>query len=83
VAKGWQTSAKKPVLNRQAIEMIAERLQGRDVSWEHVKGHSGHVLNERVDLLARTQAEVILAARPPAGSAVLDPGQPSSSLSRG
>ena len=63
VAKGWQTSAKKPVLNRHAIEIIAERLQGRDVNWEHVKGHSGHVLNEKVDLLARTQSERILAAR--------------------
>jgi ribonuclease HI len=63
VAKGWQTSAKKPVLNREAIELIAERLIGRDVKWEHVKGHSGHVLNEKVDQLARAQSERILAAR--------------------
>ncbi|MCC6495440.1 MAG: ribonuclease HI [Propionibacteriaceae bacterium] len=63
VAKGWLTAARKPVLNREAIEMIAERLAGRDVAWEHVKGHSGHPLNERVDLLARTQAERVLAAR--------------------
>lgn len=61
VAKGWQTSAKKPVLNRQAIEMIADRLHGRDVKWEHVKGHSGHPLNEQVDSLARAQAEQVLA----------------------
>jgi ribonuclease HI len=58
-AKGWQTSAKKPVLNREAIELIAQRLEGRDVRWEHVKGHSGHPLNERVDTLARTAAERI------------------------
>ncbi len=58
-AKGWLTAAKKPVLNREAIEMIAERLAGRDVRWEHVKGHSGHPLNEQVDTLARTAAERI------------------------
>ncbi|HAM43480.1 MAG TPA: ribonuclease HI [Propionibacteriaceae bacterium] len=56
-AKGWKTAAKKPVLNREPIEMIAERLRGRDVRWEHVKGHSGHPLNEQVDTLARTAAE--------------------------
>lgn len=64
VARDWQTSAKKPVLNRKAIELIAERLLGRDVRWEHVKGHAGHPLNERVDSLARSQAERVLAARP-------------------
>ncbi len=58
-AKGWKTAAKKPVLNREAIEMIAERLDDRDVRWEHVKGHSGHPLNELVDTLARTAAEQI------------------------
>jgi ribonuclease HI len=63
-ARGWKTAAKQPVLNRSAIEMIAERLEGRDVTWEHVKGHSGHPLNEKVDSLARAQAEAILAARP-------------------
>jgi len=58
-ARGWLTAAKKPVLNRDAIELIAERLEGRDVRWEHVKGHSGHPLNETVDTLARTAAERI------------------------
>lgn len=58
-ARGWLTAAKKPVLNREAIELIAERLEGRDIRWEHVKGHSGHPLNEQVDTLARTAAERI------------------------
>ncbi|MCE1174244.1 MAG: ribonuclease HI [Propionibacteriales bacterium] len=58
-AKGWKTASKKPVLNQEAIEMIAERLAGRDVRWEHVKGHAGHVLNERVDTLARAAATAV------------------------
>lgn len=57
IRNGWRTAAKKPVANREAIEMIAERLAGRDVVWEHVKGHAGHTLNELVDTLARTEAE--------------------------
>lgn len=56
IARGWQTSAKQPVANRFAIELIAERLAGREVRWEHVKGHSGHPLNEQVDSLARAAA---------------------------
>ena len=38
---------------------IAERLAGRDVVFEHVKGHSGHPLNEVVDSLARAQATAL------------------------
>lgn len=56
IAKGWRTASKKPVRNQQAIEMIAAELARRDVMWEHVKGHGGHPLNEKVDALARAQA---------------------------
>lgn len=56
LASGWRTGAKKPVQNRQAIEMIASQLEGREIQWEHVKGHAGHLLNERVDSLARQEA---------------------------
>jgi ribonuclease HI len=30
---------------------------GHDVTWKWVKGHAGHVENERVDELARAEAE--------------------------
>lgn len=56
LARGWRTAGRKPVQNRQAIEMIASQLEGRDIRWEHVKGHTGHRLNERVDSLARLEA---------------------------
>lgn len=59
IARGWRTAAKKPVQNRQAIEMIASELETRDVEWEHVKGHAGHALNERVDALARGEATAV------------------------
>ena len=56
VENGWKTSGKKAVQNRQAIEMIASGLDGRDVKWQHVKGHAGHPLNEKVDTMARQAA---------------------------
>jgi ribonuclease HI len=56
---GWLNSAKKPVANKAAILAIDGLLQGRDVSWRHVKGHAGHVLNEVCDLRAGNAAAAI------------------------
>ena len=51
--KGWRTAGKKDVLNRDLWESIdAERSRLR-LRWEWVRGHNGHVLNERADALAR------------------------------
>lgn len=63
IARGWRTASKKPVHNRQAIEMIAAELATRDVRWEHVKGHAGHALNEKVDALARREATAVQASK--------------------
>jgi ribonuclease HI len=57
--KGWKTAAGKPVLNQDLWETL-DRLNGQvqsqtkvAVSWQHVKGHSGNVGNERCDTIAR------------------------------
>lgn len=50
--RGWVNSAKQPVKNVdlwKALEAAAERHQ---VDWRWVRGHSGHVDNERADALA-------------------------------
>lgn len=50
--KGWKTAAKADVLNRDLWESIdAERSRLR-IGWEWVRGHNGHVENERCDQLA-------------------------------
>ncbi|WP_217131929.1 ribonuclease H family protein [Leucobacter chinensis] len=54
--KGWKKSDGKPVLNRELLEQLDEALRGRKVTFEWVKGHAGHRLNERVDDLARDVA---------------------------
>ena len=50
---GWRTAAKKPVKNEDLWRRLDTALQGHDVEWHWVKGHSGHVENERADQLAR------------------------------
>ena len=48
----WRTSAKKPVKNQDLWQMLEELTRRHDVTWEWVKGHSGHPDNELADALA-------------------------------
>ncbi len=51
--RGWTTSAKKPVANRDLWEPLVLAVQQRgDVVFQWVKGHSGHEMNDLVDELA-------------------------------
>jgi ribonuclease HI len=52
-ARGWRTAAKKPVKNEDLWRELDGLLQGHDVRWRWVRGHSGNVGNERADELAR------------------------------
>ncbi len=51
---GWKTANKKAVLNQdlwQALITLARVFEG-GLKWEKVKGHDGHVHNERADEIA-------------------------------
>ena len=50
--RGWKTAARKPVKNVDLWQRLDAAIQRHQVSWHWVKGHSGHVENERADLLA-------------------------------
>jgi ribonuclease HI len=52
--RGWKTADKKPVKNEDLWRALDEQ-QARhlSVTWTWVRGHSGHVENERADQLAR------------------------------
>jgi ribonuclease HI len=56
--KGWKNSQGKPVANRDLWEaLFALALDGgRPVTFEWVKGHSGHPMNDLVDRLATEAA---------------------------
>ena len=55
--KGWKTADKKPVKNADLWQALDQAQSRHDVTWHWVRGHDGHVENERVDHLARTEAE--------------------------
>jgi len=53
IARGWVTSARKPVVSRDLWEPLVTLVQERgDVSFRWVKGHSGDEMNDLVDRLA-------------------------------
>ena len=49
---GWRTAAKKEVKNKELWVELDSLIQIHSISWDWVKGHSGHPENERADLLA-------------------------------
>lgn len=51
--KGWQSSKKEPVLNRDLWERLLELTKHHAITWKWVRGHNGHDENERCDQLAR------------------------------
>ncbi len=62
IAKGWRTSDRKPVLNRDLWEQLLELTKKHEVAWEWVRGHAGDELNERCDLLANRAIEELLCS---------------------
>jgi ribonuclease HI len=57
VRKGWRTSSGDPVKNMDLWRRLLEAAGRHRVEWRWVRGHSGDVMNERVDVLA-TEARV-------------------------
>jgi ribonuclease HI len=54
--KGWRKADGKPVLNVDILKEIDRELAGRKYTFEWVKGHAGHDLNEAADERARAVA---------------------------
>ena len=59
--RGWKTAAKKPVKNEDLWRRLDAVAKIHQVSWEWVKGHSGHRENEIVDALANRGIDEMLA----------------------
>jgi len=50
--RGWKTTDKKPVKNRELWEKLDALSEKHKITWEWVKGHAEHPENERCDDLA-------------------------------
>ena len=57
VKKGWINSAKKPVKNDDLWKQHLEVSKQHKIKATWVKGHAGHIQNERCDILAKNQAQ--------------------------
>lgn len=59
--RGWKTVAGEDVLNRdlweRLSELVAERGDGNEVRWHHIRGHAGIPGNERADAIATGLAD--------------------------
>jgi ribonuclease HI len=50
---GWRTADKKPVKNIDLWQRLDAAMHQHHVRWHWLRGHAGHAINERADLLAR------------------------------
>ena len=54
---GWKTANKQPVKNKELWIMLDSLSKKHIIDWKWVKGHSGHLENERADQLANEAIE--------------------------
>ncbi|MBT8046830.1 MAG: ribonuclease HI [Xanthomonadales bacterium] len=50
--RNWKTAARKPVKNVELWQRLEQAINGHEINWNWVKGHSGVLENERADELA-------------------------------
>jgi ribonuclease HI len=55
--RGWITSQKEEVLNRDLWEKISELLKNKNIEWKLIPGHAGIPGNERVDEISTDFAD--------------------------
>jgi ribonuclease HI len=85
---GWKTAAKQPVKNAELWQALDKARQRHKVTWHWVKGHAGHIENERADELARLGMAPFkppkkqLARTGPVQSPTAKPGEPKPSAGK-
>jgi ribonuclease HI len=57
IKKGWKRSQNDPVKNVDLWKRLLKAMGAHKVTFHWVKGHNGHPMNERCDLLATTAAD--------------------------
>lgn len=59
--RDWRTASRQPVKNADLWREIDRLVADHEIEWTWVKGHSGHVENERVDALANRAMDELTA----------------------
>lgn len=52
IRNGWKTASRQPVKNQELWQELYKLSQRHTITWIWVKGHNGHIENERCDQLA-------------------------------
>lgn len=63
-ARGWRTSGRKPVLNRDLWETLDALAADLPVTWQWTRGHVGHPMNELADRIANDAAAGLHSGEP-------------------
>ena len=58
IKNNWLTSKKEAVKNKELWIQLYDLNKSHEIKWIWVKAHSGNILNEEVDLLAKQAAEL-------------------------
>lgn len=61
--RNWRTSNRKPVKNEDLWRLLDSLAQQHEIEWCWVRGHSGHVDNDRADQLANRGVEMIASEK--------------------
>ena len=59
IKKGWVTASKQPVKNKDIWIELEQLSKIHKISWKWVRGHQGHIENERCDRLANISVDKI------------------------
>lgn len=62
--KGWRKADGKPVLNLEILQQLDAALSGRKYTFEWVKGHANHPMNEAADERARAVSDAFQRRAP-------------------
>ena len=60
---GWRTADKSPVKNAELWQRLEAAAARHKVEWRWVRGHAGHPMNERADMLATAAMAPFLRGR--------------------
>jgi ribonuclease HI len=62
VRKNWRTSTGDPVANIELWQRLLAAAKVHEVEWKWVRGHSGDVMNDRVDVLATAARRALVGS---------------------
>ena len=58
-ARGWRKADKSPALNPDLWEELLSLVSKHKIEYNWVKGHAGHIYNERCDKIAQDEAAAL------------------------